>query len=662
MRFLYLLLLFFVSVMNLNAQVLLTDTFYTQNFNSLATSGDANPKSGLPLGWTFRETGFGSDDNYGTVLGGQLVGGAYSFGVGTDAERAFGTFVASGVKTIVGVDFVNTTGKKIVAVKITYIGEHWYAFGNDRGSDSLLFQYQVGRSFAANVNWISASQLNYITPSVTPSSFSLNGNEPANRKELSYVIQNIEIVNQDTLSLRWVDVDIASPFEDGMGIDDFSITLYTVDQFAPELLSTTPKTGTILTDTFTTASLMFSEHLKKGTGSVKVKRISTGEIVHSININDASITVNNKEMSFAVNALLRETDYEITIDSAAITDTIGNAFAGVKSQEWIIAAKSITDTQAPHVDTLLPGKNASISTNYINARIFFKEKIKKGTVGKISIRKTFDNALMQELSITDPLVVVQDNQIYFRSAFLPTGFTYAIIIDSGAIKDLANNVYPAVKKGDWNISVATIFGIPPDNHALTINTLLPNNNAVVAISPTKLEMYWYEYPIQQYGKVNIRNVETDTIVQSLDVRSTAVQTSQLYTVMNIAPLQVGNYYVEILPWNFINIPGTEYVGTTKTTWKFTVGTLTSVTDRNNNEIKLNIYGNPAANTIYAGLNKTMPGKAEVVLMNMAGVVVYRNVLTDQRNFQINTKAFAKGTYLLKINAGKYNLSEKVQVQ
>lgn len=156
MRSLPLLLLILVSFTNVDAQVLLTDTFYTQNFNTLATSGDTNPKSGLPLGWTFRETGFGSDDNYGTVLGGQLVGGAYSFGVGTDAERAFGTFVAGSVKTAIGVDFVNTTGKKIVAVKITYTGEHWYAFGNDRGSDSLLFQYQVGRSFAANVNWINA--------------------------------------------------------------------------------------------------------------------------------------------------------------------------------------------------------------------------------------------------------------------------------------------------------------------------------------------------------------------------------------------------------------------------------------------------------------------------------------------------------------------------
>lgn len=490
----------------------------------------------------------------------------------------------------------------------------------------------------------------------------MNGNEAANKKELSYVIQNIEILNQDTLSLRWIDVDIASPFEDGMGIDDFSITLYTADQFSPELLAVTPKTGTLLTDTFTSVSLMFSEHLKKGTGFVKVKRVSTGETLHSMNINDAAITLNEKQISFAVNALLRESDYEITIDSAAVTDTLGNAFAGIKSNEWIIAVKSLADTQLPQIDTLLPGKNTSISTNYINARIFFKEKIKKGTVGKISIRKTYDNALMQELSITDPLVVVQDNHIYFRSVFLPTGFTYAVVIDSGAIKDLANNVYPAVKKGDWNISIATIFGIPPDNHALTINTLLPNNNAVLATSPTKLEMYWYEYPIQQYGTVNIRNVETDTIVQRLDVRSSAVQTNALYTYMNIAPLQTGNYYVEILPWNFINIPGTEYVGTTKTTWKFTVGTPTSVADRSNNEVKLNIYGNPAANTIYAGLSKIIPGQGEVVLMNMAGVVVYRNVLSDQRNFQINTKTLAKGLYLLKVKVGKYELSEKVQMQ
>ena len=113
------------------------------------------------------------------------------------------------------------------------------------------------------------------------------------------------------------------------------------------------------------------------------------------------------------------------------------------------------------------------------------------------------------------------------------------------------------------------MGVPIDNHALSINTKTPGHTAS-NVNPTKLEIYWYEYALEQYGFINIRNYYTDSLVQQVNVTSAAVTTSLNLTTINISPLSAGTYYVDIQPGVFVNIPGTKFLGTNKTNWRFTV--------------------------------------------------------------------------------------------
>ncbi len=63
---------------------------YTQDFDTLATSGTTN--TSLPLGWELSESGGGTRDNeqYAADTGGSNTGDTYSYGSSGSTERAYG--------------------------------------------------------------------------------------------------------------------------------------------------------------------------------------------------------------------------------------------------------------------------------------------------------------------------------------------------------------------------------------------------------------------------------------------------------------------------------------------------------------------------------------------------------------------------------------------
>jgi len=62
-------------------------TSLTQDFNALAASSTS---SSIPAGWAFAESGTGADATYAAGVGAETAGNTYSYGTGTDADRAFG--------------------------------------------------------------------------------------------------------------------------------------------------------------------------------------------------------------------------------------------------------------------------------------------------------------------------------------------------------------------------------------------------------------------------------------------------------------------------------------------------------------------------------------------------------------------------------------------
>src|SRR6187397_2571272 len=107
---------------SINAQVSLTGATYTQNFNTLASTGTS---STLPTGWLLSESGTNANTTYTAGTGSSNTGDTYSFGATSNAERAFGGLQSGSLNPTIGAAFTNNTGGTITSLAIDYTGEQW---------------------------------------------------------------------------------------------------------------------------------------------------------------------------------------------------------------------------------------------------------------------------------------------------------------------------------------------------------------------------------------------------------------------------------------------------------------------------------------------------------------------------------------------------------
>ncbi|MBS1806682.1 MAG: hypothetical protein JST84_00655 [Acidobacteria bacterium] len=228
-------------------------TAYTQNFDSLVISGTS---STLPLGWSLSETGTGADANYRAGDGGNNTGDTYSFGVGSD--RAFGSLQSSSVISTIGAGFTNNTGQPITSMVVSFTGEQW-RLGTVGRADRLDFQYSLDATGLTDGSWMNVDALDFSSPVTTGTTGALDGNNAANRLTVSANITGLNIPNGATFFIRWTDSN-ASGADDGLAIDDFSLTPKTGDAPPPPPTitainaiqgsgSASPLVGTVVTTT-----------------------------------------------------------------------------------------------------------------------------------------------------------------------------------------------------------------------------------------------------------------------------------------------------------------------------------------------------------------------------------------------------------------------------
>lgn len=224
------------------AQVSLTgaNPTYSQDFNTLPTSGTTNAANTLPTGWEFVEFGNNSDNTYAAGDGSLTTGNTYSFGTGTNTDRAFGSLLSGSVKPIIGVKFTNNTGNTISQADVTFYGEQWrLGVASATVADKLLFKYSLDATSVdtATGTWTAVPALNFNAPILSGSTGALDGNASANRTLVTGTITGLNIPNGTTFYFTWTDYDRTSS-DDGLGIDDLNIQFTTgtivgpVDTFA----------------------------------------------------------------------------------------------------------------------------------------------------------------------------------------------------------------------------------------------------------------------------------------------------------------------------------------------------------------------------------------------------------------------------------------------
>jgi hypothetical protein len=139
-----------------------TGTSYTQNFNTLATSGTANSwtNDSTLAGWFLYDKNAAAITTYGAETGSTGLNTFTSYG--TTSERAlgaagsggtyFGSPAGGAIAGWIAFSATNNTGSTVNNVKIAFDGEQWRNVGNAT-AQTMVLEYGIGSTFAGVSTW-----------------------------------------------------------------------------------------------------------------------------------------------------------------------------------------------------------------------------------------------------------------------------------------------------------------------------------------------------------------------------------------------------------------------------------------------------------------------------------------------------------------------------
>jgi hypothetical protein len=294
------------------------DAAYTQSFNGLATLGTSNSLGSAAnmTGWELTESGGGARDNelYGATTGSDSNGDTYSFGtLSALTDRAFGG-LRNTVVPIFGASFMNDTGTTIEGLDIAYTGEMYRAgVASRNAADRIDFQLSFDATSLTTGTWTDHDGLDFASPAINTTLGAKDGNNASFRTALSLQITGLSIADGASFWIRWTDFDIAG-VDDGLAVDDFSLTPHGAADDAPEVTSTSPADGDEDVPVDSNLSVTFSEPVSVTASAFDVTCTSSG--THSLDVSGGPTTFTlDPDANFH-----QHEDCTVTVDDAGVTD------------------------------------------------------------------------------------------------------------------------------------------------------------------------------------------------------------------------------------------------------------------------------------------------------------------------------------------------------
>ena len=199
----------------------LSGVTFSENFNTLATSGSVNQ---LSNGFEFAFNENPGNLTYSADNGSNASGDTYSYGSTGSSDRALGELTSGSVQSTVGACFVNNTNHPITSFVIGYTGEEWHLGAADAAIDRLDFQYSTAAGATlTSGTYVNVDALDFATPANTGAG-AKNGNVASNRTVFAplAITPSTPILPEQTFYVRWLPTNISGD-NDGLAIDDFSI-------------------------------------------------------------------------------------------------------------------------------------------------------------------------------------------------------------------------------------------------------------------------------------------------------------------------------------------------------------------------------------------------------------------------------------------------------
>ena len=196
---------------------------YSENFDTLALT----TSSVMPPGWEFSESGSGANTTYSASTGSSTTGNTYSFGGSSSTDRAIGSVRTSSLASTIGTVVTNDTGNVITQLTVQFTGEQWRLGALGR-VDRFDFGISVDATSVATGTWLDVDELDFTAPVTTGTVGALDGDAAQNQLLISHTLTGLSLAPGASLWLRWVDFE-ASGSDDGLGIDNFSLTATQTD-------------------------------------------------------------------------------------------------------------------------------------------------------------------------------------------------------------------------------------------------------------------------------------------------------------------------------------------------------------------------------------------------------------------------------------------------
>jgi methionine-rich copper-binding protein CopC len=247
------------------------------------------------------------------------------------------------------------------------------------------------------------------------------------------------------------------------------------DTTAPQLQTLAPADDSGSAPPGANLLAVFNEPMKAGSGSVSIFN-ADGSLFRSIAVTDATqLQVIGSTVTINPAAdMLAGRSYYVTYPTGAFTDLAGNSATGLSgSANWNFSVAS-NDITAPQLVTQNPADDSGIASPSSDLVLQFNESVVAGA-GNIQIRA--NGQLLRNILVGDTSQVRIDGGTVTinPSIDLPAGSVVTVLVDNGALRDLAGNAFMGITSLlGWNFSVsaATTDDYPYDtvtNGVVTVN-------------------------------------------------------------------------------------------------------------------------------------------------------------------------------------------------
>lgn len=346
--------------------VSITSTPTVQNFDALASTGTS---ATLPDGWYLFETGTGSNTTYLADNGGSASGNTFSYGATGSSERAFGSLTSGSVKPIIGARLRNDTGAALAEIAVSFTGEEW-RLGVTGRADRLDAQYSLNATSLGDTSaaWVDVDDLDFSTPNTGAAPGALDGNLSANRTLVSGSITGLNLAPNDTLWVRWKDLDIPSN-DDGLAIDDISFSPAggpPVDA-PPTVTSTTPSNGATNVPLASTISVNFSEPVTLASTWFTLSCSISGSHTGAVSGGPSSYVLTPSPGFSAAETCT------FTVLASAVTDLDGTP--DPMAADIIVTFSTLDPNAPPTVISITPANGATNVPTAADIRVVFSETV-----------------------------------------------------------------------------------------------------------------------------------------------------------------------------------------------------------------------------------------------------------------------------------------------